>query len=231
MRPPSKQVYTLALATVLFAGGVAMAGRPAWRLGCRMVLRRHAEHTWKAAVLNPQRKPGQAAAWLRIPACAVDSMVLLGDSPKSLHRFPCQVDHIRIPVITGHRDSHFRGLRHLAPGVALTYQPVEAPSPRHYTVVETEILRPERVAVRLREKRGDWLALVTCHPFRYVGPAPRRFVGWARPTRREGGLPYPTDNPSSPDRSSVLGIQAEEIDADDGSLPRGRAEIPRLRSG
>ena len=33
---------------------------------------------------------------------------------------------------------------------------------------------------RMREKAGeDWLVLLTCHPFRYLGPAPRRFLAWS----------------------------------------------------
>ena len=86
-------------------------------------------------------------------------------------------------MISAHRDLDFRGLEKIAPGDTVR---LELPGAvlQDYRVSEIEILTPAAAAERLREKPGeDWLVLLTCHPFRYLGHAPRRFLAWARPRR------------------------------------------------
>ena len=44
-----------------------------------------------------------------------------------------------------------------------------------YRVVSMSIVSPDDVSV-LQPDEGQSLTLITCYPFYYVGPAPRRFV-------------------------------------------------------
>ncbi len=76
-------------------------------------------------------------------------------------------------MITGHRDSHFRHLGWLKEGNEIE---LDAPAGnRRYRVVSREIVRPDAVRV-LQATLNPRLTLITCYPFNYVGPAPRRLV-------------------------------------------------------
>jgi sortase A len=75
--------------------------------------------------------------------------------------------------VAGHRDTFFRGLKDLrvkdevrfaTPGGEFTY------------VVESlTIVGPAEVSV-LAPSLENVLTLVTCYPFSYIGPAPKRFI-------------------------------------------------------
>ncbi|HEU5182577.1 MAG TPA: sortase, partial [Candidatus Polarisedimenticolia bacterium] len=51
---------------------------------------------------------------------------------------------------------------------------------REYRVEWTRIVRPTETSVLSRGDR-EVLTLVTCYPFHYVGPAPRRYIVRAVP--------------------------------------------------
>jgi len=56
---------------------------------------------------------------------------------------------------------------------------------RHEYIVEsTEIVDPNETRVMESHGRRE-LTLITCYPFYFVGPAPRRFVVHARPLEDE----------------------------------------------
>ncbi len=75
--------------------------------------------------------------------------------------------------IAGHRDSFFRVLKDIRNGD--TVELVSATRKAIYTVSKVEIVDPEDVSV-LDVRRDPSLTLVTCYPFYFVGPAPRRFI-------------------------------------------------------
>ena len=80
-----------------------------------------------------------------------------------------------------HRDIHFRGLEKVAAGDIIKLESPDK-TQKYYRILETEIISPERVPPRLAEKSPEeWLVLLTCYPFYYTGPAPKRFLVWARP--------------------------------------------------
>ncbi len=79
--------------------------------------------------------------------------------------------------IAGHRDTFFRELQDVHVGDEVTLS--TAAGDRHYQVQETRIVEPDELAV-LAATREDYLTLVTCFPFRFVGPAPQRFIVRAR---------------------------------------------------
>lgn len=79
--------------------------------------------------------------------------------------------------IAAHRDTFFRPLRNIR-----MKDLIRVTTPRgeyRYRVVSTKIVSPEDVEV-LNPGRGEELTLVTCFPFYYVGPAPKRFIVRAR---------------------------------------------------
>jgi sortase A len=79
--------------------------------------------------------------------------------------------------LAGHRDTFFRKLRNIHEGDEITVTTLAGIF--LYRVDLISIVEPQDSAV-LRDSGGDFLTLVTCYPFSFVGPAPKRFVVRAR---------------------------------------------------
>ncbi len=84
--------------------------------------------------------------------------------------------------IAAHRDTFFRPLRKVEKGDGLE---METRSGRYrYRVDWTAVVEPTAVQF-LEASPTPELTLVTCYPFYYVGPAPKRFI--VRATRVDDG--------------------------------------------
>jgi sortase A len=75
--------------------------------------------------------------------------------------------------LAGHRDSFFRPLRRIQPGMEVNL--TDSTGTFHYLVDSTEIVTPDKVSV-LDIAAQPELTLITCFPFNFVGAAPRRFI-------------------------------------------------------
>jgi LPXTG-site transpeptidase (sortase) family protein len=132
-------------------------------------------------------REGDVLGRLQIPAIGLDYAVFEGVSAKVLRDGPGHVPGTealgenggyRNCVITAHRDRHFRRLGQLSRGDVIR---VVAPGKtREYRVVETRVAEPSHREVMGRTIE-ETLTLVTCYPFSYIGPAPRRYVVVASP--------------------------------------------------
>lgn len=80
-------------------------------------------------------------------------------------------------VLTAHRDSFFRPLRNIQSGDSIKIHTLDGEF--EYQVASTEVVLPTDVRV-LQPSSDNTLTLVTCFPFYYVGPAPKRFIVHAR---------------------------------------------------
>lgn len=118
-------------------------------------------------------------ALLRIPGAELEVPVFPDTSERNLNRGAGWIAGTAGPdaggnfAIAAHRDQHFKVLE----GVALG-DVIEVQSRRHvrrYAVTRIDVVEPEDVSV-LRATPTPSITLVTCYPFRYVGPAPRRYV-------------------------------------------------------
>jgi sortase A len=76
-------------------------------------------------------------------------------------------------ALAGHRDTLFRPLQHVRVGDELRVS--TASGDFQYQVRETMVVDPNDVWVLAPTDRPT-LTLITCHPFSYVGTAPRRFI-------------------------------------------------------
>jgi sortase A len=76
-------------------------------------------------------------------------------------------------VIAGHRDTHFRVLKNVAVGDEIRIDAAE--KSYRYRIVETKIVSPKDVRW-LRPETDAVITLITCYPFYFIGPAPKRFV-------------------------------------------------------
>ena len=76
-------------------------------------------------------------------------------------------------ILAGHRDTFFRPLRKIR--VEDRIRVFVPPDEYIYQVESMRVVSPEETDV-LQSKGADELTLVTCYPFRYIGPAPDRFI-------------------------------------------------------
>ena len=120
---------------------------------------------------------------LEIPRLGVSVIVMKGEDEGTLARavghlggtaFPWESGNVGL---AGHRDTFFRPLRHIREGDAIRI--TTAHGTFDYRVASTEIVDPSNVSV-LAPTSHRSLTLVTCYPFFYVGPAPKRFIVHAR---------------------------------------------------
>ncbi len=131
---------------------------------------------WGKAVGESAAPP---LAVLRIPRLRLEVAVLPGTDDRTLDRAVGHIDDTALPGadgnsgIAGHRDGFFRGLKDIAAGDVIELE--TATVKEVYRVERTWIVDPEDVSV-LDPTSTRALTLVTCYPFYYVGPAPRRFI-------------------------------------------------------
>jgi sortase A len=135
----------------------------------------------------PAPEEGALLGSISIPRVKVSSVILEGTDDRTL---ALSVGHVRdtaLPgregnvALAGHRDTFFRGLQNIRDRdeILLT----TSRGSRLYEVESTRIVSPEDVYV-LNDIGRPLLTLVTCYPFHYVGPAPKRFIVQAHPVGR-----------------------------------------------
>ena len=123
---------------------------------------------------------GDALGLLRVPRLGIDTVVVEGTDWRSLSLGPGHLEGSALPgapdncVIAGHRDGPFGRLRSVRRGDIVEVSGSARPVAR-YRVESTDVV--DRDDTRAIAPSGESrLTLVTCYPFNFVGPAPRRFV-------------------------------------------------------
>lgn len=122
---------------------------------------------------------GSPLGRLEISRIGLAAMILEGTDGKTLRRAVGHVRGTALPgeqgnvAIAGHRDTFFRGLRniHKDDEIMLT----TFSGAYRYRVDSTQVVEPEDTEV-LDDSGDAILTLVTCYPFYFVGPAPKRFI-------------------------------------------------------
>ncbi len=122
---------------------------------------------------------GTAFAKMSIPRLGITWFVYEGTDAKQLRLGPGHMRGTALPgtagncVIAGHRDTHFRILKDVRKGDDILIQTHQGKF--RYTVTGTRIVKPTNISA-LRPTPDGEMKLITCYPFYYVGPAPKRFV-------------------------------------------------------
>lgn len=154
-------------------------------LGAREVFlsrvgQRDAERQWEeAAPAESSPNLGDAVAKLSIPRLDTQLFVVEGTDAADLRRAPGHMHGSAMPgangncIIAGHRDTHFRVLRHIRKGDEILLQ--TSGGDFIYRVTNTHVVAPTNTTA-LRPTTAPTLHLITCFPFYYVGAAPKRFV-------------------------------------------------------
>ena len=126
---------------------------------------------------------GDVIGEIQVPGLGVDAIVVQGDSPASLRRAVGHLSQSALPgewgnvTLAGHRDTFFRPLRDIRLGDEIRFKTPERNF--DYVVESIEVVAPTDIQV-LETSTGHDLTFITCFPFYYVGPAPKRFVVRAR---------------------------------------------------
>jgi sortase A len=116
---------------------------------------------------------------IEIPRIGVAAIVKEGGDEKTLSRAvglipgssrPGDVGNV---VLAGHRDTFFSGLRNIK--VNDRIRVIVPPHTYEYEVQSLRVVTPDETQV-LQSRGVEELTLVTCYPFRLVGPAPDRFI-------------------------------------------------------
>jgi len=130
-------------------------------------------------IQNRTSQPGVPFGKISIPRVGVSAIVAEGIDERTLRHavghFPesATPDTAGTVALAGHRDTFFRGLRNVRINDLVT---LETPRGKYqYQVTRTTVVGPEHVELVRPSSQSD-LTLVTCFPFNYIGPAPKRFV-------------------------------------------------------
>jgi sortase A len=116
---------------------------------------------------------------IEIPRLAISVAVMEGAGAKTLRRAVGHIPGTALPGragnigLSGHRDTFFRPLRNIRQDDVVTL--VTTGGDLKYRVVSIKIVSPDDVSV-LASDQLEILTLVTCYPFYFVGPAPKRFI-------------------------------------------------------
>ena len=128
---------------------------------------------------------GKPLGEIELTRIGVTAMILEGTDDRTLRRAVGHIPGTPLPgqpgnvAIAGHRDTFFRALRNVRQDDEITLMTLEGSY--RYHVESISVVGPEDTQV-LDNSGGDILTLVTCYPFYFVGPAPRRFIVRARRT-------------------------------------------------
>lgn len=126
---------------------------------------------------------GALIGLIEVPALGISAPVLEGADDRILFRAAGHLTGTALPwapgnvAIAAHRDSHFRALERIAKRDRITLK--TAKGVYQYEVDGIDVTAPDDLSV-LDDREQPSLTLITCYPFRWVGPAPRRFVVQAR---------------------------------------------------
>jgi|SRR5579872_705525 len=122
---------------------------------------------------------GDVVGRLEIPRLNLSTVVFEGADPEVLQRGAGHLPGSALPgdrgntVLAAHRDTFFRSLRGIRVGDVVRIRRPKRDSA--YIVQSARVVEPNEVDV-LMPTQEPALTLITCYPFRFIGPAPERFV-------------------------------------------------------
>lgn len=171
-----------AVALVLCVVGVVLLAHSAVAYLRAEAFRREALHApvLQISASPAQRpQPGDLIGLLDIPRLRMCAPIVEGDETAALARGIGHLSDTPLPwepgntAVAGHRDTVFRPLARIRLGDVIA---IHAGGQRYeYTVSETRVVEPNDLSV-LRDEPRPTLTLITCYPFRFIGPAPKRFI-------------------------------------------------------
>ena len=132
---------------------------------------------------------------LEIPRIGLSVVVAEGDDDNTLKMAVGHLPDTPLPwqegntALAGHRDTFFRPLRRIQAGDEIRF--ATGHGTFRYRVVRHTVVEPDELWV-LDASPAAALTLITCYPFDYVGPAPRRFIVHAERMANVSDRPHMT---------------------------------------
>jgi sortase A len=184
---------------VLWAGATALSAI-AYQVEHKVSLERgdHSFDRPKAERAYGVETPIEAGApigRLEIPRLGLSVVVAEGDDDSTLKVAVGHLPDTPLPwqegntALAGHRDTFFRPLRSVQPGDEIRFATRQGTF--RYRVTRHTVVEPDELWV-LDASPAAALTLITCYPFDYVGPAPRRFVVHAERIADASDTPHTT---------------------------------------
>jgi sortase A len=137
--------------------------------------------------ISPKGAPAAAADGLigriEIPRLLFSAVVVEGIDKTSLQRAVGHIPGMALPGepgnvgVAGHRDTFFRPLKDLRIKDQIRFSTSKGNF--NYEVESLRVVTPDNVGV-LASSGENVLTMVTCYPFYFVGPAPKRWIVRAR---------------------------------------------------
>jgi len=133
----------------------------------------------RAVATRRAARPGRPIGHLEIPRLGLRAAVVEGIDSRSLlggvghvprTAFPGEPDN---SALAGHRDLHFAPLQDIEPGDSIRI--ITADGEFLYGVDSAFVVTPDRGDLMGSTGR-PMLTLITCYPFHWIGPAPKRFI-------------------------------------------------------
>jgi sortase A len=122
---------------------------------------------------------GSPLGRIEISSIGLAAMIMEGVGERTLRHAVGHIPGTPLPgqqgnvALAGHRDTFFRGLRNVHKDDKITLTTLHGFF--SYRVDSTQVVEPEDTKV-LGATADDFLTLVSCYPFYYVGSAPKRFI-------------------------------------------------------
>jgi sortase A len=122
---------------------------------------------------------GSPLGRIEISSVGIAAMIMEGVDLRTLRHAVGHIPGTPLPgqpgnvALAGHRDTFFRGLRNIHKDDEITLTTLHGSY--RYRVDSTQVVEPKATEV-LNNSDDDILTLVTCYPFYFVGPAPKRFI-------------------------------------------------------
>jgi sortase A len=145
----------------------------------RVILAREHPHADPMAAVPARLAPAGLIGRLEIPRLGLSAIVVDGDDDRTLDIAVGHLPDTPLPwqegnaALAGHRDTFFRPLRRIQPGDEIQIETGQGTF--RYRVTRKMVVEPNDLRV-LEPSPAAALTLITCYPFDFVGPAPRRFV-------------------------------------------------------
>ena len=143
----------------------------------------------RAARTRAQAARSRRVGHLEIERLGLRAAIVEGVDPRSLlvgvghvpgTAYPGEPDN---SALAGHRDTHLAALQHVRRGDRIRVDTADGVFV--YDVDSSFVVRPDRGDL-LRPTGKPMLTLVTCYPFHWIGPAPKRFIVRAHAVARPG---------------------------------------------
>jgi sortase A len=196
----------------LFAGGILLLGFCGFVLVDAWIFQRRAsqdlDHQLRAQRVQTQNRtqpplsgPAKTVAGatedglvgrIEIPRLRMSVVVVEGITKMALRRAAGHIPGTPLPGeagnvgVAGHRDTFFRPLKDLR-----IKDEIQFSTPKgdfKYEVKSLKVVEPDNVTV-LAPSGENMLTMVTCYPFYYIGPAPKRWIVTARQVSPQAAPP------------------------------------------